>query len=523
MNPLLHLRGIAKRFGEIVANDGVGFALAAGEIHALLGENGAGKTTLMNIAYGLTQPDDGIIEVEGRRIRPRSPAEAIAAGIGMVHQHPLLVGPLTVAENMRLGGVGDGTAAGLRRDVERAGLVLPQGVHPDQRVAVLPLSQRQQLEIVRCLVRNVHVLILDEPTAVLTPEEVQALFEHLRGLAGRGRGVVFISHKLTEVLDIAGRVTVLRGGRNAGTFAAGDTSAAELASHMIGHRPEPNAGRANGERDPEPDAPSSHAPRGRVRLSLEHCCLDDRFGRRELDGVNLTVAAGEIVGVAGVEGNGQRPLAQVLFGLRTCTSGSVRLDGLPLPAVSRWPDAGVRLGRVPADRRESGLIPDAPLWRNLLLGPMAPSPDLFLRKPGTLRWARSVLDEYGVNPPDPLLPAATLSGGNQQKLVLARELSGRPEVLVAVNPTQGLDALAQTDLHRRLDTLRGQGVAVLVISTELDEVMRLADRVGVLSGGRLWGPYAASAVTRNAIGMLMAGVDEQGVFGAISRLDEPRA
>jgi general nucleoside transport system ATP-binding protein len=494
MPALARLTGIVKRYDDVVANDGVAFEVHAGEVHALLGENGAGKTTLMNILYGLTRPDAGVIEVDGRAVSPRRPADAIALGVGMVHQHPLLVGRLSVAENMRLGGVGDGTPEGTRVALAPITRALPVDVDPRQRVEELPLSLRQRLEIIRCLARGVRLLILDEPTAVLTPAEVQQLFAELRRLVAGDRGVVFITHKLAEVTAIADRVTVLRAGRNVATVAAGEVDIAELARLMVGR--------------PLPGLPAfgSHG-RGRPRLELDGCTVSDRFGHRQLDGVSLAVHDGEIVCLAGVEGNGQRPLAELLFGLRRPTAGAVRLHGRPLPLVGEWPRAGIRVARIPEDRRHHGLVLDAPLWRNLLSGPMAPPQPLLLRRRGLLAWAREVLADYGVTPNNPHTVTATLSGGNQQKLVLARELAGRPEVLVAVNPTRGLDVSAQLDIYRRLQQLARGGMAVLLISTDLDEVERLADRVGVLDRGRLHGPFPRDQTSRDRLGRLMAGME----------------
>jgi len=491
---LARMSGIVKRFDDVVANDGVTVEFSAGEIHVLLGENGAGKTTLMNVLYGLSRPDEGNIELGGRPAEIHGPLHAMRLGVGMVHQHPLLVGRLTVAENLRLGGVGDGTADGLRAAVAEVTRVIPLDIDPARRVEDLPLSQRQRLELVRCLARGVRLLILDEPTAVLTPAEVERLFTELRSLTTQGRGVVLITHKLSEVAEVAQRVTVLRGGRSLGTTLAGERSLAELSDLMVGRQVPAVSHRGAGAVGTAP------------RLRLRGARVGDENGRCELDDVTLEVHPGEIVCVVGVEGNGQRALADVCFGRRPVAAGSVELDGAILPPVGEWRRRGVRLGRVPEDRRHEGLVLDAPLWRNLLLGPMAPPSRFLLHRRRALRRARRLLTEYEVRPADPHALAAALSGGNQQKVVLARELSGEPGAVVAVNPTRGLDVGAQHDVHLRLARLRDDGVALLVISTDLDETLALADRIAVLYRGRLAGPYPADEAGRDLLGRLMAGL-----------------
>jgi general nucleoside transport system ATP-binding protein len=494
---LVRMHEVVKRFDDVVACDGVTLELGTGEIHALLGENGAGKTTLMNVLYGLTRADGGTIEIDGRPVELSGPADAIELGVGMVHQHPLLVGPLTLAENMRLGGVGDGTPAGMAAAIAPVTRLIPFDVDGAVRVDELPLSVRQRLEIVRCLARGVRILVLDEPTAVLTPEEVGQLFGQLRELAAAGCGVVLITHKLSEVGELAQRVTVLRGGRKIGTYDSASTPARELANLMVGRE-------LSEERVERPAV----AP-GASRLTLRGACCEDPHGARELHDVDLDVRGGEIVCLAGVEGNGQRPLAELCFGLRAPAAGEALLEGAPIPSHREWERRGVRIGRVPEERRQHGLIASAPLWRNLLIGPMAARTGRFVRKRQTVAWARGVLEEYGVNPPDPAALASSLSGGNQQKVVLARELDNDPRAVVAVNPTRGLDIGAQREVYARLDRMREEGVAVLVISTDLDEVMRLADRVGVLYGGRLAGPFARDEVDRERLALLMAGIRDE--------------
>lgn len=502
MSTLVRMQSIVKRFDDVVACDGVTLELGTGEIHALLGENGAGKTTLMNVLYGLTRADAGTIEIDGRPAELAGPADAIALGVGMVHQHPLLVGPLTLAENMRLGGVGDGTPAGMAAAIAPVTKLIPFDVDGGARADELPLSVRQRLEIVRCLARGVRILVLDEPTAVLTPEEVGQLFGQLRELATAGCGVVLITHKLSEVGELAQRVTVLRNGCTVGTYDPASTSTRELANLMVG--------RELGEERRERPAVEP----GAARLSLRGAACEDAHGARELDGIDLDVRGGEIVCLAGVEGNGQRPLAELCFGLRAPAAGEVLLEGEPIPPHTDWERRGVRIARVAEERRQHGLVAGAPLWRNLLLGPMAVRHGRFVRKRQTLAWARELLAEYGVNPPDPGALASSLSGGNQQKVVLARELHNEPRAVVAVNPTRGLDVGAQREVYARLDRMRETGVAVLVISTDLDEVMRLADRVGVLYGGRLSGPFARDEVDRERLGLLMAGIAEETRPGA---------
>ncbi len=496
MPALARMSAIVKRFANVTACDRVSLEIAKGEVHALLGENGAGKTTLMNILYGLVRPDAGTIEFGGEEISPRTPADALAAGIGMVHQHPLVVGPMTVAENLFLGGLGDGSPDGARAAVADAARTIPLDVDFAARIDSLPMSQRQRLEIVRCLARGVRLLILDEPTAVLTPEEVAQMFGEVERLRAEGHSVIFISHKLSEVMRIADRITVLRGGRNIGTYETSEMDAAKLASAMVGDARQPPLRR-------------DRAAVGAPRLELDLCSVEDDFGRRELDACNLRVHAGQIVAIAGVEGNGQRPLAEVLFGLRAPSGGSVRFDGQPLPPVGEWSHRGVPIARIPEDRRHYGLVLDAPLWENLMLGPQPPRFGRVMRRRTVLSWARETLTEYRVSPPDPGMPAANLSGGNQQKVVIARELGGNPEAVIAVNPTRGLDIRAQHEVQQRLLDARERQAAVLVVSTDLDEVFELADCIAVLYEGRMLGPFGVDEVTRDRVGLMMGGAGER--------------
>ena len=452
------MNDIVKRYGDLVASDHVDFEVEHGEVHALLGENGAGKTTLMNILYGLVQPDKGEIRIDGEIVRLNGPGSAIEAGVGMVHQHPLLVGRLSVLENLFLGGVGNGTERGLREAIAEVEERFSLDLDPRATVEDLPMSQRQRIEIVRCLSRGVRVLVLDEPTAVLTVDEVGNLFAEMRLLKEAGHSVIFISHKLSEVSRIADRVTVLRKGAKEGTYITAETNNVSLTQAMVGEQ------------------------------------------------VNLDVCGGEIVGVAGVEGNGQAPLAALTQGMARPNAGEVLFDDKPLPPISEWRRRGIGIGRIPEDRSHQGLTLDATLWENLQTGPQAPPERRIFNKRKVVENARVALEEFGVSPPDPFLTAGQLSGGNQQKVVFARELQSDPGVVVAVNPTRGLDLRAQKDVHQRLLGLRDRGVAVLIISTDLDEVTALSDRIGVLYSGRLEGPFSADSVDRRQIGLLMAGL-----------------
>jgi simple sugar transport system ATP-binding protein len=487
------MNDIVKRYGDLVASDHVDFEVEHGEVHALLGENGAGKTTLMNILYGLVQPDKGEIRIDGEIVRLNGPGSAIEAGVGMVHQHPLLVGRLSVLENLFLGGVGNGTERGLREAIAEVEERFSLDLDPRAMVEDLPMSQRQRIEIVRCLSRGVRVLVLDEPTAVLTVDEVGNLFAEMRLLKEAGHSVIFISHKLSEVSRIADRVTVLRKGAKEGTYITAETNNVALTQAMVGEQVTSAERRGT-------------AAAGSARLRLDGCTVAHGSEPARLSEVNLDVCGGEIVGVAGVEGNGQAPLAALTQGMARPNAGEVLFDDKPLPPISEWRQRGIGIGRIPEDRSHQGLTLDATLWENLQTGPQAPPERRIFNKRKVVENARVVLEEFGVSPPDPFLTAGQLSGGNQQKVVFARELQSDPGVVVAVNPTRGLDLRAQKDVHQRLLGLRDRGVAVLIISTDLDEVTALSDRIGVLYSGRLEGPFSADSVDRRQIGLLMAGL-----------------
>ena len=487
------LLGITKRFGDLVANDAVDLALVRGEVHALLGENGAGKTTLMRILYGLTRLDAGSIRVDGRPADINSPRDAIAAGVGMVTQHFSLVQPMTVTENVILGRAGgarlDLVAA--RQLVEDASDRFGIAVRPDALVEELSVGEQQRVEIIKALARDCRVLILDEPTAVLVPQEVDALFETLRRLIADGLSVVFISHKLGEVRAISDRVSVMRRGQMVGT-APGTTDERELARMMVG-RPTFGVGRQ------EPPQRG-----GEARLQVRALSAKGAHGLPALHDVALDVHAGEIVGVAGVSGNGQTELAEVLSGMRPATEGSVRVDGQELAGASPEEVMATGVGRIPEDRHAS-LVLDLPVALNLIMehiDDFGGGRQLDRRKIET--HARTLIDRFQIKArPDDRV--ATLSGGNIQKVLLARVLSRDPRVVIVSQPTRGLDVGASEYVREELLARRRDGAAILLVSEDLDELLALADRVVVLYEGRVVGRMEAADADPENLGMLMAG------------------
>jgi simple sugar transport system ATP-binding protein len=508
----LELRGITKRFGPTTANDHVDLAVAPGEIHCLLGENGAGKSTLMNVLFGLLDADEGEIVVDGVPCRFAGPGDAVAAGIGMVHQHVMLVPVFTVAENVMLGheptrsgaagqlGLLDRQAA--HAAVERLNARFGFHVDPDAVVADLPVGVQQRVEILKALSRDARVLILDEPTAVLTPQETDELIGIMRELRDAGTSIVFITHKLREVHAVADRITVLRRGR---VVAAALPSApeTELASLMVGRAVQLVVAKAARDRGP-------------VALAVSDLSVVDDRGHLVVDGVSLQVHDGEIVAIAGVQGNGQTELVQALVGLRPAVAGSATLRGVELLGrpVRDLIRAGV--GYVPEDRAHDGLIGSFTVAENLVLNrydeaPFATGPAL---RPATIgAHAQRLVAEFDVRTEHVQAPASSLSGGNQQKLVLAREMSRPLGMLVAAQPTRGVDVGSVEFLHARLVRERDQGTPVLVVSTELDEIAALADRVAVMYRGRVVGVVPGDT-PRDVLGLMMAGVPyEQALAG----------
>jgi general nucleoside transport system ATP-binding protein len=494
----LELRGITKRFGPLVANDGISLSVAPGQVHALLGENGAGKSTLMNVLYGLMQPDEGEIVVDGTPVSFNSPKDAIAVGIGMVHQHFMLVPVFTVAENVTLG-IERADRVGLldrrrtRREVADLSHRYGLDVDPDALVEDLPVGIQQRVEIVKALVRQANVLILDEPTAVLTPAETEELFRIVRQLRDGGTSIIFISHKLREVQAIADTITVLRRGAVVGQTEP-SASADELAAMMVGRNVQLRVSK-------EPAKP------GAAVLEVADLTVRGDDGRTWVDGLSFDVRAGEILGIAGVQGNGQTELCEALMGLRPAAGGAVTLNGRNLTRAT--PRARLRAGiaYVPEDRTEDGLVGSFSVSENLILDLYDRKPfasGINLNLPAIAKNAAERISEFDVRTGSPATPAGTLSGGNQQKVILARELGREHKVLIASQPTRGLDVGSIEFVHRRIIERRDDGVAVIIVSSELDEIYALADRIAVMYEGKITG-FRDPDVPAAELGRLMAG------------------
>jgi general nucleoside transport system ATP-binding protein len=490
--PVVEVRGVSKRFPGVVANDRVDLELRPGEVHALLGENGAGKSTLASILAGLYQPDSGEIRLRGDPVTLRSPREALGHGIGMVHQHFRLVRRFTVAENVALGDRSQPLVMSAPH-VERAVVELGQRyglpVRPDAVVADLTVGEQQRVEIVKTLYRGVEVLLLDEPTSVLTPQETEALFATVRTMAADGKAVVFISHKLGEVMAIADRVTVMRDGRVVGSLATDETSVRDLAELMVGRAV-----------DLDVDRPPSSP--GEPVLELVDVSVEQDTRRGRLREVSLTVAAGEIVGIAGVSGNGQRPLAEVAAGLITPDTGRVVVGGDDVTGHGTRATRSAGLAYVPEDRLGTGLAPTLSVAENLqLTRPHGPVLD-------RRRWASEaerLMREFDIRAPGPGTATSDLSGGNIQKVLLARELDGGPQVIVAASPTRGLDVGAISTVRELLTDRRRQGCGILLISEDLDEVLALSDRILVLFDGSIVHACSRDDAEVTELGLAMAG------------------
>jgi len=496
------MRGITKRFPGVVANDRVDFEAEVGEVHALLGENGAGKTTLSNILTGLYRPDAGEIELYGEPVRFQSPRDALAAGIGMVHQHFRLVAPFTVAENVMLGDHRDeGRSFVLHsRRIEQRVAALAEryglDVDPQAHIWQLSVGEQQRVEILKALYRDARILIMDEPTAVLTPQEAETLFTTLRAMAADGRTVIFISHKLHEVMAVSSRVTVLRAGKNVATVATTDSTPQSLAAMMVG-REIAEARRIARKRPP-----------GEVILALEGIVVAGDRGGLAVKQVSFEVREGEIVGVAGVAGNGQRELAEAVVGIRALEAGAVRVNGRALHAGDPRAAIAADVAYVPEDRLGTGLAPSLSVAQNVVIksyrhAPVSRGPLLVLQRMREL--ALSLIKRYDVKAPGPDTPVRNLSGGNLQKLVLGREFEGDPRVLVASQPTRGLDVGAIETVHGYLGEAASRGVAVLMISEDLEELTALSDRILVMYEGAIAGEVDPESASIQEIGLLMAG------------------
>jgi simple sugar transport system ATP-binding protein len=501
MSTAVHLDGITKRFPGVVANDDVTLRVEEGSVHALLGENGAGKTTLMNVLYGLYQPTEGRVILDGEPREFDSPRDAIDAGVGMIHQHFMLVDPMTVAENITLGNE-PRKWGGLAVDRERARREVVElserygfDVDPDARIEDVSVGVQQRVEILKALYRGADVLILDEPTAVLTPQEVEELFTVFEELTAQGKTIIFISHKLGEAMHAADEITVLRDGVNVGTVPGDDTSREELAELMVG-------------REVILDVEKRPATAGERTLAVDGVVAEDERGVRAVDEVSFGVRAGEVFGVAGVDGNGQSELIETITGLRTPTAGRISFGGEDVTELSRRERIDRGMAYIPEDRQERGLVMDFDLVSNGMLGSQHRPP--FARS-GRLDWgvardhAESVIGEYDVRPPNADSEAESLSGGNQQKFIVGREFERDPDLVVAAHPTRGVDVGSIEFIHERLLDLRDEGVAVLLISSKLEEVQGLSDRLAVMHEGQFMDTVDPESVTEEEIGLLMGG------------------
>lgn len=490
----VQMKGITKRFGSLVANDNIEFDLREGEIHALLGENGAGKTTLMRILYGLYRADEGIIHINGNPVHISSPKDAIKAGVGMVTQHFTLVPPLTVAENIVLGSVNTFQVINpkeIQRQVAEAAERFGIPVKPGAMIRQLSVGERQRVEILKALYRNARVLIMDEPTAVLVPQEVDALFESLIQLVKKGLSVIFISHKLNEVMTVCDRITVLRDGKVVGTVDRKDTSEKALAKMMVGR---------------ETFGVQRQAQRqtGKPILSVNQLSLTDERGLQKLSGVTFEVNEGEILGIAGVSGNGQAELTKVLTGLAKPTSGSVTLTDCDLTGASPSRITSAGMGRTPEDRH-AGVVGELTVAENLALESLGDFISWGVLDRNMIQeHAKKLIKEYQIKAkPDDRM--RTLSGGNMQKVVIARSLSRQPCCVLAAQPTRGLDVGATEYVRSKLLEQRDRGASVLLVSEDLDEIMELSDRIAVMYEGRIMGVLSAAEASEEVLGLMMSG------------------
>ncbi|QEV22476.1 ABC transporter ATP-binding protein [Streptomyces alboniger] len=494
----VELAGITKRFPGVVANHDIHLTVRKGTVHALVGENGAGKSTLMKILYGMQKPDEGTITVDGEQVAFSSPADAIVRGIGMVHQHFMLADQLTVLENIVLGseklhGIGGAARRAILDLSDRYGL----GVRPDAYVEDLGVADRQRVEILKVLYRGATTLILDEPTAVLVPQEVDALFDNLRELKSEGLSVIFISHKLGEVLSVADDITVIRRGTTVGTAIPSETTPRQLAELMVGSElPTPET------------AESTVTDRPMIQVEGLKLLADGESGRALLDDISFTIHEGEVLGIAGVEGNGQTELIDALIGLKHADSGVIRMAGEDITGTATRKRREDGIGYIPEDRHRHGLLLESPLWENRILGHVTEKPNargFWLDPKGAQADTRRIVEEYDVRTPGIDVTAASLSGGNQQKLIVGREMSHHPRFLIAAHPTRGVDVGAQAQIWDQIREARREGLAVLLISADLDELIGLSDTLRVIYRGRLVADADPATITPEELGSAMTG------------------
>ncbi|MFG2377177.1 ABC transporter ATP-binding protein [Streptomyces sp. NPDC048504] len=515
----VELVGITKRFPGVVANSDIRFSVRKGTVHALVGENGAGKSTLMKILYGMQKPDEGTIAVDGEHVTFSSPADAIARGIGMVHQHFMLADNLTVLENVVLGseklhGIGGGARKKIKEISDRYGL----NVRPDLLVESLGVAERQRVEILKVLYRGARTLILDEPTAVLVPQEVDALFSNLRELKSEGLAVIFISHKLGEVLSVADEITVIRRGTTVGTAVPSATTPRQLAEMMVGSElPTPETAESTVTDQPVIEVEGLTVYAAGASLGAESEPVGGGLvgdlavggdAKRVLDDVTFTIHAGEVMGIAGVEGNGQTELIDALIGLKNADSGTIGFlgDDITPWATRKRREKGI--GYIPEDRHRHGLLLEAPLWENRILGHVTEKPNskgVWLDIKGAQADTRRIVEAYDVRTPGIDVTAASLSGGNQQKLIVGREMSHKPKFLIAAHPTRGVDVGAQAAIWDQIREARREGLAVLLISADLDELIGLSDTLRVIYDGRLVADADPATVTPEELGSAMTG------------------
>jgi len=507
----IRLDQVSKRYGAVTACDEVNLTLTAGRIHGVLGENGAGKSTLMKIMIGLVLPDEGTISVDGHRVRFVDPTDAARYGIGMVHQHFSLVEPLRVWENVALGDEGRLDPSATRDRVKEISDRYGLAVDPDAVVGDLPVGMRQRVEIIKCLRRDPSILIFDEPTSVLTPAESEQLFDTLRHVVlEEGRAVALVSHKLDEIMRATDEVTIMRQGAVVRQVRTSDVDAAELAEAMVGRAVSLRSERvALGVVDADfdgSDVPDTHLEPAPVVLEIDGLTVMTRDGRRLLDDLSLHVRKGEIVGIAGVEGNGQRPLADVLSSLIVLSSGEVRVDGASVQTGVAGAMAAAGIGVIPEDRHDSGVVLEMTVAENLaLVGIVDIARAGVIDRRAMSSTAERLIDEFEISCAGPDAPLFSLSGGNQQRVVLARELSREPEVLIAAQPTRGLDVGAIEYMTNRLRQAAEAGVGILLISSELEEILDLAHRILVISDGRIIGEMARGEADLGRLGLLMGG------------------